>query len=66
MFLVILYANTPVFQDFMGTLDSAGAGSAALNVTPFPVAAGFTVHFAYALNNPWDFVSNPVEIQVVL
>ncbi len=32
---------------------------------PTSFAAGLTIHFANALNNPWDFVSNPVGIEIV-
>jgi hypothetical protein len=27
--------------------------------------AGADLYFAYALNGPWDFVSNPVKIEIV-
>jgi hypothetical protein len=30
-----------------------------------PGMAGVTLSFAYALNNPWDFASNPVGIEIV-
>jgi S-formylglutathione hydrolase FrmB len=63
--LIVTYANSIIFQDFMGTLSDEGFATAQLNLTPVLGAAGITMHFAYALNNPWDFVSNPVEIQIV-
>lgn len=65
--LVISLLNTAVFADFLGTLD--GNGNAVATMDTFgrlpPGSAGQTVHFAYCCNNPFDFVSNPVEIRIV-
>jgi hypothetical protein len=64
--LVIGLINTPVFSNFMGQLDSTGMASSKFDTLgPIPGAAGLTMYFAYALNNPWDFVSNPVGIEIV-
>jgi hypothetical protein len=63
--LIIGLINSPVFYDFMKTLDTSGYSKAQLNLGPVPGAAGITMHFAYALNKPWDFVSNPVGIKIV-
>ena len=51
----------------MGNLDGTGRASAALNTLgPVdPVMVGATVHFAYLLNYPMDYTSNPVELQFV-
>jgi hypothetical protein len=38
---------------------------AQLNVPPVPGFTGVTMHYAYALNNPWDFVSNLVAVEIV-
>jgi hypothetical protein len=57
--------NGPIFQNFMGSLDGTGSATATLNLPPVPGAAGLTMHYAYALNNPWDFVSNPVAVEIV-
>lgn len=65
MTTVALMINTPPFHDFMGTLDGSGMGSAQLNLGPVPGAAGIIMHFAYALNRPWDFASNPVAVEIV-
>ena len=57
--------NTPVFDRFMGALDSAGSAIAKLDTLgPIPGAAGITLYFAYALNNPWDFTSNAVNVEI--
>ncbi|MHC4945048.1 MAG: FG-GAP repeat domain-containing protein [Planctomycetota bacterium] len=63
--IVLLMINSPVFSNFLGTLDAAGTAFARLNAPPVPGLAGFTMHYAYCLNNPFDFVSNPVAIEVV-
>lgn len=63
---VIALINTPVFSNFMGSVDGTGSATATFNaMAPFPGAAGLTFNFAYALNKPWDFVSNPVGIEIV-
>ena len=64
--LVVAFVNTPPFSNFMGQLDSAGSSSAKFDTLgPIPGAAGLTLYFAYALNNPWDFASNPVAVDIV-
>jgi len=65
--LVLSNINTPFFNGFMGKLDSTGASVAILNtLSPItPAAVGYNMHFAYALNGPWDFASNPVSIKIV-
>jgi hypothetical protein len=62
---VIALINTPVFLNFLGTLDVTGCAAAQMNAPPIPGFSGVTMHYAYALNNPWDFVSNPVAIEIV-
>jgi hypothetical protein len=52
-------------MNFLGTLDGSGTATAQLNVPAGSGATGLTMHFAYALNNPWDFVSNPVAVEIV-
>jgi hypothetical protein len=62
---VLALLNTYVFSNFLGTLDATGMATAQLNAPPIPGFAGITMHYAYALNNPWDFVSNPVAVEIV-
>jgi hypothetical protein len=64
---VISLANTPVFSNFMGTLDASGHSVARFDTLgPLPIPPwSYGLYFAFALNNPWDFVSNPVTIQIV-
>lgn len=64
--LVFILLNTAVFNHFFGFLDSGGEATARFNTLgPVPGAAGTYIHFAYALNNPWDYISNPAAIEVV-
>lgn len=65
--IVIDLVNTPFFENFLGQLDSEGSGTATFNTYgPLPAEfVGSTLNFAYALNKPYDFVSNPVAIEVV-
>ena len=58
--------NTYTFTDFLGVLDENGTATAQLNVVG-PLGCGFTgpLYFAYALNNPWNFVSNYVVVEIV-
>ena len=65
--LVLSLVNTPVFSNFLGTLDGTGSSLAKLNI-PGPLPPGLVgtlVYFAYALNNPWDFTSNAEYIEIV-
>ena len=62
---VVALMNTSVFSNFLGTLDASGNTTAQLNAPPVPGFAGITMHYAYALNRPWNFVSNPVAIEIV-
>jgi hypothetical protein len=63
--IVINMINGPIFQDFAGSLDADGLGTATFNLPAGSGVTGLTMHYAYALNSPWDFVSNPVAIEVV-
>lgn len=65
--IVLGMLNTPVFDNFMGVLDVSGTGSATFDTLgPLsPGTAGLTLSFAYALNKPWDFASNPVDVRIV-
>jgi hypothetical protein len=64
--LVFFLINTPTFSNFVGTLDGAGTASAVLNASgPLPPdLAGTLMHFAFALNLPWNLASNHVAIKI--
>jgi hypothetical protein len=64
--VVLLFLNTPVFTDFLGKLDGKGEATAQINAPPLPPgSAGLVLYFAFCLNNPFDFASNPLEIDIV-
>jgi len=65
--IVIMFANTPLFNNFIGSLSwGSSTGFAAFDVvSPMPSSmAGLTLSFAYALNKPWDFASNPINVLI--
>jgi len=63
---VLAFLNTPAFTGFLGTLDGSGRAAAQINAPPLPPATiGVILYFAYCLNNPFDFASNPVEIEII-
>ena len=62
---ILAHLGPPNFIDFYGVLNAAGEGTAQLVTGPLnPGWVGMTLHFAYALTSPWDFVSNAVAIDV--
>ncbi|MHC4944912.1 MAG: NosD domain-containing protein [Planctomycetota bacterium] len=64
--LALSLLGTPIFENFTGQLDEWGNAAAKLNMPPLPPGtAGITMHYAYCLNNPFDFVSNPVAVEIV-
>jgi hypothetical protein len=64
--VVVLLLNTSVFQNFLGTLDASGQSAAQLNSGSLdPVFVGTKLYFAYCLNAPFNFSSNPKEIEIV-
>ena len=63
--MVLCALNSPACVDFCGALEWTGCASAQLNVPRWEGMAGTTMHFAYCLGNPFDFVSNPVAIEIV-
>ncbi|MHC4944459.1 MAG: hypothetical protein ACYTG7_15695 [Planctomycetota bacterium] len=65
---VISLINTPVFESFMGFLTWGSSSGWAELDTQGPLPPGYVgtkVYFAYCLYNPFDFVSNAVEIEIV-
>jgi len=63
--IVWLLLNTPTFSNFMGSLDLSGNATATLSTGPLTGASGLVMTYAYALNNPFDFVSNPLTIEFI-
>lgn len=65
--LVWLYKTSPLFNGFLGYLDSAGQSTAELNTGgPLPSgSAGKVLHFSFCMNNPFDYASNPIRVEIV-
>jgi len=63
---VLANINMPFFSKFMGQLDNYGSSVAAIDTFgPLgPSAVGIKMHFAYALNKPWDFGSDLVSLEI--
>ncbi len=64
--LILQNLNGSVFQNFSGVLDGEGRATATLNIPgPInPAHAGKTVTFAFTLTDGFDFVSNPLFIDI--
>jgi chitinase len=62
-----LHANNSQFADFQAQLNPVGESVAHFHMPPIPTSyVGRTLHFAYALSNPWDFTSQPIALLVSL
>ena len=57
--------NTAPFSGFMGQLDANGQAQAKFDTLGPISASGFAFDFAFALNNPWDYASNAVTVNVI-
>jgi hypothetical protein len=57
--------NGPTLLDFRDTLDANGRATATLDVSSVPLPAGTILHFGYTTENPPDFQSNPVAVEVI-
>ena len=57
--------GSPMFQNFVGTLDADGSATATFAIPPAPFLAGFDLWFAYAQDSSaWDFASETVQLSV--
>lgn len=64
--LVFAFLNTPVFSNFLNVLDANGESTAQLNAPALdPIYVGSQMSYAFCLNNPFDYASNPVHVHVV-
>jgi hypothetical protein len=63
--LVLSLLNSPFFTSFHGTLNGSGIGAAQLNAPSLHGYAGLRMHYALCLHGPFDFVSNPIVVDVV-
>ncbi|MBU0756350.1 MAG: hypothetical protein KJ645_14505 [Planctomycetes bacterium] len=64
-FVMSLLNVEPFFANFLNKLDGQGQSQAKLTVPPLPPGwAGLKMHFAYCCNDPFDYASNPVMVEV--
>ncbi|MHC4945931.1 MAG: right-handed parallel beta-helix repeat-containing protein [Planctomycetota bacterium] len=63
--LVLILLNSMFFTSFYGTLNGSGVGAAQLNAPSLHGFVGLQMHYAFCLSSPFDFVSNPVVVDVV-
>lgn len=65
--MVLIYLNTPFFENFYGFMDGSGQATARFNTLgPMdPGSVGIVNSFAYCLGWPWDFASNPINVEIV-
>lgn len=65
-FTLLPLMNTPLFQNFAGTLSADGTATCtqASGALP-PGCAGTHIYYAFCLDWPWEFVSNPLSLEVV-
>jgi len=64
--IIVAFANSPVFQNTFGSLNSSGQASAAMVTGPIPAGAvGATLYFAYPVRSkPQWFASNAVKVAI--
>jgi len=63
--LIRLNYNNPMLQNFRSVLDGAGKAWPVLNVSSVSLPPGTILHFAYTTENPYDYQSNPVQVEIV-
>ncbi|MEZ6195838.1 MAG: chitinase [Planctomycetota bacterium] len=51
------------FSGIAGNLDASGSGTASIAVPPTVAATVTTAHFAFVLDHPWEFFSDPVAVE---
>ncbi|MFH2002371.1 MAG: hypothetical protein ABIK28_22050 [Planctomycetota bacterium] len=58
--------NTSLFANFLGVLDSTGAATAQVSTGALPPGyVGTVLTFAYCTYDPFSFVSNAVDVEIV-
>jgi len=62
--LILSLVNSSLFSNFMGTLNASGVASPRMTLGALPGLAGLHLTFAGALKGPWDYVTNPLYIEI--
>jgi hypothetical protein len=65
--VILLYLNTPLFENFMNLLDGEGRSWAQLDAKGMipPGGAGHVMTYSFTLGNPFNFVGNPVSVEIL-
>lgn len=63
--ICLMWLNTSVFYNFYGSLDTNGTASAQISTGPIGGGIGTIMHYAFALNGPFDFASNAISIEIL-
>lgn len=64
--LFLSIVNTPICDHFMGTLDAMGQAKGVLDLPGLVnIPNGLVLSLAYMLNEPFDYVSNGANIEIV-
>ena len=54
------------FPGFLGKLDAAGESTAQFNAPALPPGCvGLRMYFAFCMNNPFDYASNPEVVEII-
>ena len=63
----LMSGNSPVFQNFRGTLDGSGQASATLDtlIPVDPLLVGSNMWFAFVTMGPLDYASNALPVQIL-
>ncbi len=63
---IIAHYNTPELYEFRGTMYNTGVAKAMLSVSgSIPLPVGTVLNFAFTTENPYDFQSNAVSVEIV-
>jgi len=64
---ILAHMNAPAFVDFYGTLDGTGSATAGLVLAGPGLApyVGQTLNFAFTMSSTFDYVSNPIFVEIV-
>ena len=65
-YVILTNINTNIFNNFVGELNSCGKAFAKIKTRALPASfIDSTMYFAFILDKPYDFVSNPVPIKII-
>ena len=63
--IIFQYYNSSPLTNFRGSLNAGGIATATLRVNSTGMPLGTVLHFAFTTEQPYDFQSNPVPVEIV-